>query len=160
MVEFALTASVTLVVLFGLIDFAILFASRITANDAAASAARYAAVNPTSWTNASAPAANTIQGKLLNVAVMATIPNNDSHITIRYVVPGTGSGTECGKYSASSNAFVAENGYTESTCVVAGTLIEVSATYQYLFATPVQALAGLSQSPVTISVKARAIEEL
>ncbi len=159
MVEFALTAGVTLVVLFGLIDFAILFASRITATDAVASAARYAAVNPTAWTNASSPAANTIEGKLLNVAVMATIPNTDSAITIRYVVPGSGSGTECGKYSVSSNAFVAENGYTQSNCVVAGNLIEVHATYQYLFATPVQALAGLNTSPVTINVKAKAVEE-
>lgn len=159
MVEFALTATVTFLILFGIIDFAILYANRVTATNAAASAVRYAAVNPTSWTNAANPASNTIEGKLQSQAVLAAIPNTDSNITIDYIVPGSGSGTVCGKYSVVSNAFVPQNGYSQSTCVVAGTVVEVKASYVYTFATPVMSLAGLSNSPVTINVTARAVEE-
>src|SRR5947209_18689168 len=123
-VEFALVAIVLFVMLFAIFDFGIFFAGRITATNAARSAARYAATHPTAWSNASSPPSNTIQGRLVSGAVPAAIANDDSHVTISYIVPGPGAGTTCGQYSAASNTFVAASGYTQATCVVAGSLIQ------------------------------------
>src|SRR3989440_1155086 len=105
-VEFALVAIVLFVMLFAIFDFGIFFAGRITATNAARSAARYAATHPTAWSNASSPPSNTIQGRLVSGAVPAAISNDDAHVTISYIVPGVGAGTTCGHYSAASNSFV------------------------------------------------------
>ncbi len=158
MVEFALTAGLTFLILFGIIDFAILYASRIAATNAVASAARYAATSPKNWSNNATPPANSIEGKLFSVAVLAYIPNDDSHIKITYLVAGTGAGTICGKYSVASG-FVPQNGYTSTNCLVPGTIISVEADYVYTFAAPVMALAGQSRSGVNLSVAAAAVEE-
>ena len=65
------------------------------------------------------------------------VPNDDSHITISYSVPGSGMLTYCGEYSAAQNAFVAASGYSQSTCVAPGNFINVQVTYTYTFVTPV-----------------------
>ena len=54
-VEFALVAIILFVMLFAIFDFGLFFAGRITATNAARSAARYAATHPTAWSNASSP---------------------------------------------------------------------------------------------------------
>lgn len=159
MVEFALTASLSLLVILGTVDFGLLYASRIMATNAAASAARYAAANPNAWSNASTPAAASIQGKLVSNVFLVYVPNDDGHVTITYKVPGTGSGTTCGTYSASSGGFVAQNGYTQATCLVSGTVITVSASYVYVLATPVLYLAGQNTPGISVTVSASAPEE-
>lgn len=158
-VEFALVSIFLVLLLFGILDFGVFFAGKITATNASRSAARYAATHPTAWSNSPSPPSNTIQGKLLSAAVPARIVNDDAHITVSYIVPGVGAGTTCGSYSAAQNGFVPASGYTQATCVVAGNLISVRARYTYTFAVPFMALAGANQNPVTIDGTAAELEE-
>jgi Flp pilus assembly protein TadG len=158
-VEFALVAIVLFVMLFAIFDFGIFFAGRITATNAARSAARYAATHPTSWSNASSPPSNTIQGRLVSGAVPAAISNDDSHVTISYIVPGVGPGSTCGQYSAASNSFVAATGYTQATCVVPGSLVQVHVRYIYTLATPALSALGLNPTSITVDGLAAELEE-
>ena len=158
-VEFALVAIALLMLLFAIVDFGTYFAGRVAATNAARSAARYAATHPTAWSNASNPPSNTIEGKLVSASVPAQIINDDSHVTVSYVVPGMGAGVTCGQYSAASNAFVAASGYTQSTCVVPGNLVRVHAVYNYTFATPITGLVGITQTMLTVDGAAAELEE-
>lgn len=155
-VEFAIVSGVLFLLVLGILDFGYLFASRIAATNAARTAARYAATHPTAWTNSTTPASNTIEGQLQLVAVPAVIANDDSHVTISYLLPGSGSATTCGQWSAAANAFVPVNGYTQGTCVVTGSLIQVQATYVYTWITPF--LSSYFQA-VSITVLAVELEE-
>jgi Flp pilus assembly protein TadG len=136
MVEFALVSMVMLVVVLGMIDFGYLFAGRVSAYEATRVAVRFAAIHPTAWTNAAAPAGTTIEGNLLLTAVPARVPNDDAHVTITYLVPGAGAAVLCGTWSASGNAFVPQTGYTQATCAVTGRLVRIQASYLYSFITP------------------------
>ena len=159
MAEFAIVSIFLVLLLFGILDFGVFFGGKITATNAARSAARYAATHPTAWSNSPNPPSDTIQGKLLTASVPARIVNDDTHITISYIVPGVGPGTTCGSYSAAQNAFVPASGYTQATCVVAGNLISVKVRYTYTFAIPFMALAGANQNPITIDGTAAELEE-
>jgi len=158
-VEFALVVIVLFVMLFAVFDFGVFFAGRITATNAARSAARYAATHPTAWSNASSPPSNSIQGRLISGAVPAAISNDDSHVTISYIVPGGGAGTTCGHYSASTNSFVPATGYTQATCVVPGSLIQVHVHYIYTLAGPALSALGLSTNSLTVDGSAAELEE-
>jgi Flp pilus assembly protein TadG len=158
-VEFALVAIILFVMLFAIFDFGVFFAGRITATNAARSAARYAATHPTAWSNASSPPSNSIEGRLVSGAVPASISNDDSHVTISYIVPGVGAGTTCGQYSASSNSFVAATGYTQATCVVPGSLIQVHVHYIYTLASPALSALGLNPNSITVDGSAAELEE-
>jgi Flp pilus assembly protein TadG len=158
-VEFALVAIILFVMLLAIFDFGIFFAGRITATNAARSAARYAATHPTAWSNASSPPSNSIEGRLVSGAVPASISNDDSHVTISYIVPGVGAGTTCGHYSASSNSFVAATGYTQATCVVPGSLIQVHVHYIYTLASPALSALGLNPNSITVDGSAAELEE-
>jgi Flp pilus assembly protein TadG len=157
MVEFALVSILMLTVVLGIIDFSFLFGSRAAAYQATRVAARYAATHPTAWTNSANPDRTSIEGNLVLAAIPAKIPNDDSHITISYLVPGSGSATLCGSWSAASNAFQPQTGYTQATCVVSGNLIQVKSTYAYKFITP---FLSATFSNVTITTQAAALEEL
>jgi Flp pilus assembly protein TadG len=135
-VEFALVSMLMLVFVLGVVDFGYLFAGRVSAYAATRVAARYAAVHPTAWTAAAAPAGNTIEGNLVLRSVPARVPNDDSHLTISYLLPGAGAATLCGQWSAAAGAFQAQGGYTQATCVVSGSLVRIQATYLYQFITP------------------------
>lgn len=152
-------AIILFVMLFAIFDFGIFFAGRITATNAARSAARYAATHPTAWSNASSPPSNSIEGRLVSGAVPASISNDDSHVTISYIVPGVGAGTTCGHYSASSNSFVAATGYTQATCVVPGSLIQVHVHYIYTLASPALSALGLNPNSITVDGSAAELEE-
>ncbi|MGH7903871.1 MAG: TadE family protein [Candidatus Dormibacteraceae bacterium] len=161
MVEFALTGLVAFIIFFGIMDFAVLFAGRITGTNAARDAARYAAVHPTAWSNSANPPVDSIQGRLLAGAVPARFVNDDAHITISYVLVGPGAGTDCGQYSATANAFVPQGVYTEATCMIPGkTLIEVHVSYPFTFATPLWSLIGVSHNPITLTGDAAELEEV
>jgi len=136
LVEFALVSMIMLFVVLGLVDFGFLFAGRIGAYQATRAAVRFGAVNPTAWTAASTPTANTIEGRLELTGIPARVPNDDAHLTISYLVPGAGAATVCGSWSATANAFQAQVGYTQTTCVVSGNLVRIHATYLYSFVTP------------------------
>ena len=149
LVEFALVASIMFVIVFAIVDFGFLFASRVNANAATRIAARYAATHPTAWTNAATPAAGTIEGKLNQTPVQPKVPNDDAHITINYYVPGSAGATLCGAYSVTSNSFVAQSGYTQATCVKAGNLVRVTVTQSYPLLTSL--LGGLFGTSVSVS---------
>ena len=136
MVEFALVSLLMIVFVLGVIDFGYLFAGRVSAYEATRVAARYAAVHPTNWSSAASPGGNTIEGNLILTSVPAKVPNDDAHLTISYLLPGTGAAALCGTWSATAGAFQPQAGYTQATCVVSGRLVRIQATYLYSFITP------------------------
>jgi len=158
MVEFAISSLVLIMVFTGIMDIAFLFAGHVATHNAVRAAARYAAANPRAWSNTDPPAANSIQNNLKVLAVPAIIHNTDAYVTIKYTVPGAGSGTVCGQYSAASNAFVPAAGtdWTDATCIVPGHLVTVQATWIYNFMTPL--LKGPFGS-VTMFTEAAELEE-
>ena len=157
LVEFALVSLLLLVFVLGVFDFGYLFFGRVAAYQATRVAARFAATHPAAWTSSPSPDRTTIEGNLALSAVPASIPNQDSNLTISYLVPGAGAPALCGQWSVSSNAFVPQSGYTKATCVVAGNLVQVSATYIYRFITP---MLRAAHGTVNISTQAEALIEL
>lgn len=126
-VEFALVSTVLVLLLAGAIDFGQLYAAKLDFTGAARAGARWASTHPSSWTNAAAPPSNTIEGQVINAGgAAATVPNLDANLLIEYFAYSGGTTTACGHYSQATDAFVAQNGYTEPTCLVSGTLIRVS----------------------------------
>jgi TadE-like protein len=136
MVEFALVSMLMLVFVLGVMDFGFLFAGRVSAYEATRVAVRYAAVHPTAWSSAAAPGGNTIEGNLILTSVPAKVPNDDAHLTISYLVPGTGAAVSCGSWSATAGVFQPVGAYTQATCVVSGRLVRIQAKYLYSFITP------------------------
>ena len=156
MVEFALVATLLLVLILGIIDISYLLASRTQVYQATRTAARFAATHPDAWDNSSHPSSSSIEGNLR--ATTTSIPNDDSHITISYwIATSSTSETECGYYSQASNSFIDKNGYTESTCLKVGTLVQVQATYSYTYITPL--LKGTFHS-ITINAIGAQMEEV
>ena len=153
-VEMALCLPILLLLVSGTMDFGRMFEQRIAVTNAARDGARYATTHPTAWSNSSTPAINTIEGQILNAGGPGAISNDDSHITIAYL---TSSGTQCGSYSASSGAFVPVGSYTQSTCVVPGSFIDVTVTTTYGMITP--GMAQLFPSGVAVSSTASMLEE-
>ncbi len=153
LVEFAAVSMLLLVMILGIMDFGFLFAGRVATTNAVRTAARFGAANSSAWTNSPNPPSNTIEGRLRTTAVPAVIINDDAHVVIKYVVPGLGSGTVCGQWSVSANAFQPVTGYTQSTCVTSGNLVSVQATYTYSFITPM-----LSQSFTNATITTEATE--
>ena len=157
-VEFALVLPMLLTLVFGIVDFGILFTTDIATTNAVRSAARWATTHPTSWSNAATAPSNTIEGIIQSAGGAVQVPNDDSHITISYSVPGSGSATYCGQYSAAQNAFVAASGYSQSTCVAPGNFINVQVTYTYTFVTPV--FVSLFPNGLILSTSSTMVEEL
>lgn len=157
MVEFAIVSMILFVFVLAIIDFSYLFAGRLAAYEAAHNAARYAATHPISWSSANPPAAASIEGHLVLPAVPARITNDDTHVTIAYYIPGAGAMTKCGQYTAATSSFTASGGYTQPTCVIPGTVIEVTATYTYTFITP---LLKSTWQNLTMTTTATAQEEV
>lgn len=171
MVEFALVSLLLFTLVFGIMDFGFFYLGKVAATNATRSAARFAAVNPTSWTTANPPAANTIESRLILAAIPAVVTNQDyasgrkSYVTITYTIPGTGGGSVCGQYYISSPGpgFVgAANGsggyYTQSQCVVAGDIVTIKAVYTYSFMTPLLT-AAFQPGTLTISTQASELIE-
>lgn len=157
MVEFALVATILIVVLLGIMDFAYLFAGRVATTNATRIAARYGATHSSAWDNSSNPSVNSIEGELRTTAVPTTLINDDTHIVIQYYIPNVAGGTQCGHYSATSNAFVSDNSYTQAQCVTPGNLILVKAVYTYTFITPL--LKAAYTSPTITSQAVELIED-
>ncbi len=168
MVEFALVTMLLFMVVFGIMDFGFFYLGKVAATNATRSAARYAAVNPSSWTPTNPPAANTIENRLLLAAIPANITNQDyaadrkSYVTITYTIPGTGGGTVCGQYYAGSPGpgFVGSSKsgggtYAQNECVLAGNVVTVKAVYTYTFITP---FLKTTFQPGTLTISTQASE--
>lgn len=131
LVEFALVSVPLALLLLGAIEFGLLFGHKIELAGGAREGARYAAGNPKQWSAAATPPSNTIQGQILAAGGTASVPNDDSHITIEYFSVGAGVATLCGWWHG--GAFVALNGSSLAACVVDGNLVRVTVTNTYPF---------------------------
>jgi Flp pilus assembly protein TadG len=129
--EFAIISTVLILMLAGAIEFGMLFGHKIELANGARAGARWAASHSTSWSAAGSPASNSIEGQILAAGGTTQLANDDSHITIEYFDNSGSSAVLCGHYSAASNSFVAQTGYTQSTCVTAGALVKVTLTSSY-----------------------------
>ena len=133
MVEFALIAPILLGMFALLVNGGFALETGISLTNSARVAARYAIVNPESWSNAADPPADTIEGQAMeNPGVGIHLASSD--ISIVYYDMSTSPATECGYYFPSAGTFVAESSYTEATCIVTNNEVEVtlSATYNAL----------------------------
>ena len=157
MVEFALVSSLLIVFVLGIIDFSYLFAGRLVAYEATRNAARFAATHPVAWSNVNPAPANTIEGHLVVSSAPAQITNDDAHVKIEYYVAGGGTLTKCGQYTVLTGIFTPSGSYTQATCVIPGTLIQVTSTYTYTFITP---MLKRTWTNLTITTTAGAMEEV
>jgi Flp pilus assembly protein TadG len=157
LVELALASIVLLLLLMAIVDFGLLFSDRLAMSNAARGGARWASKHPTNWSAAKNPDSNTIEGQVQAAGGVVSVPNDDSHLTIAYYDVTSGSPVLCGTYSASSGSFVAATGYIQSTCVIPGTMVQVTITYTYPLLTPL--LANLYPGGVTVTASAAFLEE-
>lgn len=128
MAELALVLPLLIAVVLAIADFGMYYASRESLARAVRDGARYGAVHPAAWSNATVARSTSIEGIVQAGAQLATVPNDDAHIVITY---RTSAGTLCGQYSAASNAFVAASGYTQGNCIRSGGFVTVSVTGAY-----------------------------
>lgn len=151
-VEFALVSVVLVLLLAGAIEFGQLYAAKLDLSGGARAGARWAATHPNAWTATASPATNTIEGQVQSAGGAAgTLANNDASIFIEYFAYSGGTTTACGHYSQATPGFVGQNGYTQGTCLIPGTLIRVTVTGS--LTGPANAFSGLF---APVSVKAQA----
>jgi Flp pilus assembly protein TadG len=136
MVELAISSIFLLLLVMGIIDFGFLYGDKIAIENAVRAGARYGSMHATSWSNAASPDLSTIQGQTLQAGGVSSIPNQDGKLTVSYYDTSGASAVYCGKYVATSNSFSAASGYTQSTCVVDGNLVQVQIDYSYPVLTP------------------------
>lgn len=127
---------VLILLLAGAIDFGLLFSDRLEISNASRVGVRWASEHPTSWSNNANPADSSIEGQIIYAGDTRYIPNTDSNIQIKYYAVSGTTLTYCGTYSATLNAFVAGGTYTQGNCVVPGSVITVTVSYQYSPLTP------------------------
>ena len=135
LVEFALVSVLIVLLLGGVIEFGFLFAHKLELGNAARAGARWGATHSSSWSAAASPASNTIEGQVQAAGGTSGLSNDDSHVDIEYYALSGATATNCGRFSAASAGFVAQGGYTQSTCVVPGSLIKVTLTNSYSLVT-------------------------
>ena len=137
LVEFCMVLPLLLLLIFAIFDYGFYWTARIDDAQAARDAVRYAAVHPSAWSNSSSPPSNTIQGIILaQIVAPNSIANNDTDIQITYWDTLANPYQECGYYSQSSGAFVAESGYTENSCLQTYNEIIVTVHTVYIPLTP------------------------
>lgn len=154
LVEFAVVSLILLLLVAGIIDFGTLFSQRLELDNAVRVGARYATENPKLWTSTASPADNTIEGQIIYAGDTREIPNDDAHIAIKYYTYDKVSQTKtyCGYYSVTANAYQTVAGIPQTSCVIPGSLIEITVNYDYTLLTPVlQSVFG-----ATVRVQSRA----
>jgi len=147
--EFALVSLFLALFIAGTVEFGLLYGYKLELGNAARAGARWAAAHPTAWSAAAGPASNTVEGQALAAGGTSALPNDDSHLTIEYLDTAPALPTLCGRYSAAGAAFVAQSGYTQATCVKAGSLVRVTVTESYPLLTSL--LGGLFGTSVSVS---------
>lgn len=146
MVEFSLVAPVLFLFIFGVIDFGRYYTANSSVLEASRAGSRYAAVHPTSW--------SAIQSTTIAAAPSERI--STGNITIKYYV-ATGTGlTQCGHIDPGPT-FDGDNGYSQGTCVIPGSYVEVAVTETWTMLTPV--IQDMVGSSVSISQTTRLMEE-
>jgi hypothetical protein len=156
-VEFAIIAVPFLILLFGILDFGMLFESRLALSNAVRQAARFGAVKPMSWSAANPAPSGSIEGQLQAAGGTTGIPNDDAHIKLVYLIPQTGgTATQCGHFYV-VGGYGSDNGYSQSDCVKVGNMIQVTTNYKYPMFTPL--LAALYPGGIQIQTQAAMLIE-
>ncbi len=103
LVEFTLVVPLFLILIMAIFGFGLIFQNKVALDNAVRDGARYASTQPDQLTNTTTYPApeNTVQGHIQNAGSISPIPNDDSHISIKYYVvdPVSGSLTQCGYYT-------------------------------------------------------------
>lgn len=152
LVEFALVSMLLVLLLGAVVEFGFLFDHKLELSNAARAGARWAASHSSSWSAAAAPASNTIEGQVLAAGGTGALANDDSHVLVEYLALSGSTLVQCGRYSAAGGAFVAQAGYTQSTCVTPGSLVRVTLTNSYPLVTGL--LGGVIGASVTVQARA------
>jgi Flp pilus assembly protein TadG len=152
LVEFALVSMLLVLLLGGVIEFGFLFDHKLELSNAARAGARWGAGHSSAWSAAATPASNTIEGQVQAAGGTSGLPNDDTHVLVEYLTLSGGTLVQCGHYSVSSAAFVAQSGYTQSTCLAHGNLVRVTLTNSYPLVTGI--LGGLFGTRVTLQALA------
>lgn len=155
MVEFVLLAPVLVLMVTSVADLAWFFQDQIALAAITRSAARYASVNPTAWSTAASPNANTIEGVIMsesngsgpfsvtNQDMPGSPPAQSSWIVIKYFDSSTSPPTQCGHYSVTGPpvGFANDNSYAnQASCVKAGNIVEVDVGFEYHVQAPSNAI--------------------
>ncbi len=156
LVEFALVSTLFLLLLAGAVDFGLLFSDRLEVSNATRVGVRWASEHPSSWSNNASPADSSIEGQIIYAGDTRNIPNDDSHIQIKYYAVSGTTMTYCGTYVAATPAFVTAVGYTQNTCVIPGSVITVTVSYQYAPLTPL--IKNAFGSAITVTSSAAMVE--
>lgn len=128
-----------IILVMGIVEYGKFLEMQQTIITVVRSGARYASLHPTSWSSASTANGNTIEGVMQAEAGSLNLQNTDAQITVAYY-DNAGGGPNppiCGQYSQVSAAFSPASGYTQATCVKAGSIIKVTISYPYSPVTPV-----------------------
>ncbi|HVD02235.1 MAG TPA: TadE/TadG family type IV pilus assembly protein [Candidatus Dormibacteraeota bacterium] len=152
LVEFALVSMLLVLLLGAVVEFGFLFDHKLELANAARAGARWGATHSTAWSAAATPPSNTIEGQVQAAGGTSTLANDDSHLLVEYLAVSGSSLVQCGHYSAGSGAFVAQAGYTQSTCVAPGNLVRVTLTNPYSLVTGL--LGGVIGARVTVQALA------
>ncbi len=99
--EFALVIPLFLILIMAIFGFGLIFQNKVALDNAVRDGARYASTQPDQLSDLSSAPENTVQGHIQNAGSISPIPNDDSHISIKYYVvdPVSGSLTQCGYYT-------------------------------------------------------------
>lgn len=129
-VEFSLVVPVLLVLALAAWGFGLLYQNKIALDNAVRDAVRYASQHPTVGGSMPSPAANTIQGRLVNAGGISTTPT----ITIQY---GTVTTSTSGSSTTASSAYCGTYSSSAPTgCTSAGHLVTVTALVNYQIPVP------------------------
>ncbi len=95
---------------------------------------------------------------MLGAGGTGTLPNDDTHLLVEYFTVAGSVTTLCGHYGAAGAAFVAEPGFSQATCLGAGSLVRVTVNNSYPVLTrqfAAQFGAGISLSAAITMVELR-----
>lgn len=132
-VETAIILPFLFMLLFGIIEFGVLYVHQIALENSAQTAARYAVSFPTKWSDAEPAPVNSIQGQAENEAKsLPGFVNSPQSISVKYLGPSP-SFSSCG----TNNTYKTGNSPAiDSTCTQPGNMIQVTVGYTYTFLSP------------------------
>jgi hypothetical protein len=114
-VELAVAMPLLALMLFGLVDFGRAFFQYIAVVEAAREGARYATYGFSNLSNAGTPSQDTLQGRIKLADGGLNIPNNASHISIRFYDTTVSPAKICAHYDYPTNAIAWNAPYSAPT---------------------------------------------
>jgi Flp pilus assembly protein TadG len=144
LVELAIAMPLLALMLFGLVDFGRAYFQYIAVVNAAHEGARAAAYGFSNLSNVSAPAQDTIQGRIMLADGGLGIVNNTSHIQIQFYDMTVSPAVLCAHFNYGTNGVSWDAPYTAPTsgvqkCPKEGDAIKVTVVSDYTPITPLMA---------------------